>query len=544
MLVKEEILRINSLMGLITESLGNAFARKLDNLFGGVDLFKPFLRDNLDDAARREADDIIRKLETNSQLMPDDWYKLFKYADPSKLAKKLFDERVVHSQAAIDAIDDTILNNINTKDEYTAFVTSFMGNKNTMFGAVSPGPRPQNAGFDNLMDEYGKQIELELEQSLRRTKPKIYDELYPGGGGRYGGIPSKLKNAINDVIEGLSLQDIRTMIRAGIDSFKSSAKLTDEFLRLSQDAMAAFKAGDSKSYERLMGEMRDKLMAVNKNGIETMYQGHIRPKMSREAQQLFESNENGWKYIQDVLTKNPTTKGEIKDYFQRWIELVFPFSKDSWFGFLLKKEWWQRVINTIILQTPATNKEAIALLARKGYPKGKEILWWYTKKILAGTTIVPMVLGVVRSALGIFIWAADYVTNIFGYDFENPWGQDKNETWFESLKENFDGLLIVDDMSLWDLLGFTRIDELSKAVTTFNVTTPENLAKPTVKVPKQFLPDDLDRILTDEQEEHIKMNATGDIFWDTPDYPVEKKSGKWAVYNPSDNKWYEINENM
>lgn len=536
-----EINRIRNMMGLLNENtLRSQAFRKLQQLFGGGDDFKVLIKDGIDDAAKREVDDVLSRLKNNDVLGFDDWIKLFKYSNPEKLARKLFDEDILFTQSTITTSLDNLINRLNDIDEYERAVESLMSNKDTFFGVL-------DNSIDDLKDltgEYAYLIEQQLRNRLKELKPDWYNILFS-----FNAKYKILSKVLDDVVKGLGLEDVRTMFRVGIDSmFKNADVLKDEFMTLSEMAVKAYRAGDEEAYKRLSNQMRDKLLAINKNGVMTMYDGSIREKLSVEARKIFEKDEEGWKYLVKTLSDNPTTNGGIMDYMSNWKKLAFPFVKGNIFGFLLDIKWWQRVVSTIVLQNPVTFNEAVALLARRGFPKGGELVTWYFKKILLGKTIVPVILGTLKSLVGVLIYVFDYGMNVFGYDIENPWAHDNNEKFFQEIAKNFKGIIIDSDglnISLWDLLGFTGVDEFIREINQFNITTPEKLAsEASVTAPEQFLPNDLKSVLSENQLEHVKYNPGEGLFWDTPEYTISKVNGVWCVLNPSDNKWYEINDSM
>jgi len=537
-----EINRIRNMMGLLNENtLRSQAFRKLQQLFGGGDDFKALIKDGIDDAAEREVDDVLSRLKNNDVLGFDDWIKLFKYSNPEKLARKLFDEDILFTQSTITTSLDNLINRLNDIDEYERAVESLMSNKDTFFGVLDNSID----GLKDLTGEYAYLIELQLRNRLKELKPDWYNILFS-----FNAKYKILSKVLDDVVKGLGLEDVRTMFRVGIDAmFKNADVLTDEFMTLSEMAVKAYRSGDEEAYKRLSNQMRDKLLAINKNGVMTMYNGPIRDKLSVEARKIFENDEEGWKYIVKTLSDNPNTKGGIVDYMSNWKKLVFPISKDKHIlSFLLDIEWWQRVVSTIVLQNPVTFNEAVALLARRGFPKGGELVTWYFKKILLGKTIVPVILGTLKSLVGVLIYVFDYGMNVFGYDIENPWAHDNNEKFFQEIAKNFKGIIIDSDglnISLWDLLGFTGVDEFIREINQFNITTPEKLASDaSVTAPEQFLPNDLKSVLSENQLEHVKYNPGEGLFWDTPEYTISKVNGVWCVLNPSDNKWYEINDSM
>jgi hypothetical protein len=537
-----EIDRIRNMMGLLNENtLRSQAFRKLQRLFGGGDDFNVLIRDGIDDTARREVDDVLSRLKNNDVLGFDDWIKLFKHSNPEKLARKLFDEDILFTQNTITTNLDNLINGLNDIDEYERAVESLMSNKDTFFGVLDNSIDELNG----LTDEYAYLIEQQLRNRLKELKPDWYNILFS-----FNAKYQRLSKVLNDVVKGLGLEDVRTMFRVGKDAmFKNADVLKDEFMTLSEMAVKAYRAGDEEAYKRLSNQMRDKLLAINKNGVMTMYEGSIRDTLSVEARKVFEKDEEGWKYLLKTLSDNPTTNNGVRDYMSNWKKLVFPISKDKHIlSFLLDIEWWQRVVNTIVLQNPVTFNESVALLARRGFPKGGGLVKWYFKKVLLGKTIVPVILGTLKTFAGLFIFLGDLIMNAFGYDIENPWGQDNNETWFQAIAENFKGVIIDSDglnISLWDLLGFTSVDEFISAINQFNVTTPEKLAsEASVTAPEQLLPNDLKSVLSENQLEHVKYNPGEGLFWDTPEYTISKVNGVWCVLNPSDNKWYEINDSM
>jgi len=543
------------LSGLITEQ--GPFIKKVATSIDYDDLIKIIKQDISGDdysKAKSLADDVAR-------LNSDEFFELIRYLDPEKFAKKLLSSEIIFSKNIIEKnylkYIDEIKNGSRAFDETISNFRKLA--EKDFFRYIPEGQMTDE--LRDIANKYVDNIESDFSSFIKANDEELYDDIMSFGVSQ----SEKQLSKFNSLLDNFVSQNAKVIKDAYLNLFKSFDKISKEidtvFIEIAQkrtkspsanieseikkiESLISSAVGkDKRLYDDIMNEVytrNSKYMDV------TPYtKNHIKNKIDNLK----------------VILKNEKTRewgsmDAFKMYINAWLRL---FNIKN----IKSLEWWKRLMNVIIQNSPYTPEEIAKRIRTSGV--GQVVAGRLVATAFTVYVVTPVIYGTLKSIYHTFKYIKEYlkfITAGLSGDFtidEVPLKYKIKEAYKSSFP---DSLLDVALFNSWldeiyfagDWLAnldpksmFSR-DELEKAENGLKIIKGEEVDDPKTQDVRIAIRDKYPDIPTEFLNTRVHLNGGKAFYYEldgkdfSKQYPIMAKGDKIYVVNTDINKAIEINK--